>query len=149
MLRVKWAIGLFFITYLSITIMLCDRGFPFMNPTSSWAQEQHNKEIRGTKDGVIVRDEMYVMGKTREGVIISEELFRILPSTVILDNEGRKITLWELKVPSMALVEYLMKTDNSTPTVISLQLLSELQKSIDKKSKMGRRGKNVREYDIK
>ena len=124
MFREKWAVALFFITYLSITIISFDRGFPFAILTPTWAKEQP-KEIRGTKDGVIVRCEMHVMGKTAEGVIISEELFRVLPSTVILDAEGRKITLWELKVPSSAMVEYLMKTDNSTPTIISLQLLSE------------------------
>lgn len=144
MLRVKGAIGLFFITCLSITIMSFDRDFPFAILTPSWAQE-HYKQIRGTEDGVIVRGEMYVMGKTDQGLIMSEELFRILPSTIILDTEGRKITLRELKVPSMALIEYLMKTDNSTPTVISLQLLSEPQKSIEKK-KGSRRVKTIKHF---
>ncbi|MFQ5843099.1 MAG: hypothetical protein ACE5I8_11765 [Thermodesulfobacteriota bacterium] len=91
----------------------------------------------------MVRCAMYLMGKTGEGVIISEELFRILPSTIILDTEGKEITLWELKVPSMASVEYSMKTDNSTPTIISLELLSEPQKSIEKKNKVA---KSIKHY---
>lgn len=147
MVKKEWAVALFFITCLSVTIMSFDRGFPFAIPTPSWAQ-QEQKQIRGTKDGVIVKCEMYVMGKTGEGVIISEELYRILPSTIILNTEGKKIALRELEVPSMGLVEYLMKTDNSTPTVISLQLLSESQESINKR-KVGRRAKNIKEYEIK
>ena len=145
MSKSKWATGIFFIVFLSINIIAFGRGFPFAILTPLWAQVQ-GKQITGTEDGVIVKCEMYLMGKTREGVIISEELFRILPSTVILDNEGNKITLRELKVPSMAFVEYNMKTDNSTPTIISLQLLSEPQKSIEKKRNVGRRVKSVKHF---
>jgi hypothetical protein len=143
MLKSKRATRIFSVVCLFINIMAFGGGFPLDVLTPLWAQEQC-KEIRGTEDGVIVKCEMYLTGKTGEGVIISERLFRILPSTVILDNEGRKITLWELKVPSMASVEYGMKTDNSTPTIISLQLLSRLQKSIEKKRNGGRRVKSVK-----
>ena len=143
MLRLKWVIAVFFIVCLSITIISSDRGFPFAILTPSFAQERY-KQIRGTKDGVIVRCEMYLMGKTEEGVIISEVLFRILPSTVILNTEGEKITLRELKVPSFAFVEYRMKTDNTTPTIISLELLSESQKSIERK--VGRRVKSIKHF---
>jgi hypothetical protein len=147
MLKSKCATVIFLVVCLSITIMAFGRGFPFAIITPPlWAQEQYNKEIRGTEDGVIVKCEMYLMGKTGEGVIISERLFRILPSTVMLDNEGRKITLWELRVPSIASVEYSMKTDNSTPTIISLQLLSEPQKSIEKKRNFGRRIKSIKHF---
>ena len=140
MSKSKWATGVFFMVFLSINIIAFGRGFPFAILTPLWAQEQ-GKQITGTEDGVIVKCEMYLMGKTREGVIISEELFRILPSTVILNTDGRKITLWELKVPSMASVEYSLKTDNSTPTIISLQVLRESQKPIGEKRKVDRRGK--------
>jgi hypothetical protein len=90
---------------------------------------------------------MYVMGKTAEGIIIAEELFRVLPSTVILDAEGREITLPELKVPSSAVVEYFMKTDNSAPTIMKLQVLRE-PKGSPTRRKIGGRGKHVRRYTI-
>ncbi len=141
MSRTKLAIAFFLTIFLSITIM----SFAILTP--SWAQ-QERKQIRGTKDGIIVSCEMYVMGKMAEGLIIGEELFRVLPSTVILDAEGRKITLRELKVPCMALVQYSMKTDSRTPTVNSLQLLREFQESINKRQ-VGRRAKNIKEYEIK
>lgn len=147
MLKGKYAIGLLFIGCFSINFSSFDRGIPFSIVNPSWAQERP-KQIRGTKDGVIVGCEMYVMGKTVEGVIISEELFRILPSTVILDAERRKITLWELKEPCTAFVEYSLKTDESSPTIIRLQLLGEPQGSTTRR-KIGRRGKNVGENSVK
>ena len=143
MSKVKWAVGFLLIACLSLISVSFDRGFPCAILNPSWA-EQQPKQIRGTKDGVIVSCELHVMGKTGEGVIISEELFRILPSTVIVNTEGRKITLAELKVPCMALVEYSMKTDNSTPTIIRLQLSKEPQKSTTRR-KISRRSKNVGE----
>jgi hypothetical protein len=142
MLKVKWAIICFFVVCLSIGIISFGRGLPFAIINPSWAQEQ-DKEIRGTEGGVIVRCEMFLMGKTEEGVIISERLFRILPSTVIIDRELREITLWELKVPSTAFVEYVMKTHNDPPAIISLELLSESQKSVTRR-KFGRRVKRRR-----
>jgi len=143
MSKSKWATGILLMVFLSINIVALGRGFPFAILTPLWAQE-HDKQITGTEDGVIVKCQMYLMAKTREGVIISEELFRILPSTVILDTEGRKITLWELRVPSMASVEYSLKTDNSTPTIISLQVLSESQKPNRGKGKFNRGAKSIK-----
>ena len=146
MFRVKWAIGFLFIACLSINLSF-DGVFPFTVLNSSWA-EQRDKQIRGTEDGIIVGRETYVMGKNEKGVFITERLFRMLPSSVILDTKGREITLRELEVPSTAFVEYSLNVDGSPPTIITLKLLRESHKSM-KKRKTGRRVKNVKEYEVK
>ena len=137
MLKVRWAFICFFLVCLFSGIISFGGGFGFAVPNPSWAQEPY-KEIRGTEDGLIIKCEMYVMSKTEEGVIISEKLFRVLPSTVILNDTGKKITLRELQVPSLAFIEYSMKTDNSPPTIVSLQLLTGSQKSLKEKRGFGR-----------
>jgi hypothetical protein len=126
-LKVKWAVGFLSIVCLSIANLSLERDFPpgILSPT--WAQEQ-TKQIRGTRDSLVVRCELYLMGKTEEGVVVSEEGFRILPSAVILNSDGEKITLRELKVPCLAIVEYGVKADNSAPTIFNLQLLNEPRK---------------------
>ncbi len=146
MFRVKWAIGFLFIACLSINLSFTG-ALPFTALNSSWA-EQRDKQIRGTKDGVIVKREMYVMGKNEKGVVISEELFRILPSTVILDTKGRKITLRELEVPSTAFVEYSLNVDGSPPTIISIEVLRESRKSIERR-RGGGRIRSIKEYEVK